>query len=480
MEKKFDVLIIGGGPAGLSIGALLAEEGVSSTIFERGAVLGGRYRSVNYHGCRLDSGIHLGFGFVPSVEETNIHRFLSHFGMPSEYKVIDWTLGLVSENKPQKIEFLKMDQKLGVGNFFQFFAFAAGVPLENATKRALNNAFKIMEDMSEEECRRSVSMPWSSWIDKNIEDPLAKTVLNVSAILMGARATDVNFGAFANVFGAFPRVGGLLPWYPKRGIWEDVLIAPLAKYITNHGGQIFTNKTAKEILIEKGKARGVVVVDNETLFLEEYRAPIVICAMPIFEAVARNILREQFLTKDWAKAIRRLAKLTHNDLTGHYLLREEIIPKKMPGWVHVWDADYGIPTYVGDWGLGSTINATHPRGKQLVCSYVPGTLEATPFGLTSPIEKVWEANTRWKKSMDKVFPGFIESIEFEGLNLQLNWGTYAWAAVPTEIDLQSPNIRGLYFAGDSVWSIGGMASDKVFQMAFPLQERILEYIRSGT
>ena len=69
-------------------------------------------------------------------------------------------------------------------------------------------------------------------------------------------------------------------------------------------------------------------------------------------------------------------------------------------------------------------------------------------------------------------------IEHEGLLLQLNWGRYAFALMPTEIDIKSPNIRGLYFSGDSVWSVGGMASDKIYQMAFPLRDKILDYIDS--
>ena len=62
--------------------------------------------------------------------------------------------------------------------------------------------------------------------------------------------------------------------------------------------------------------------------------------------------------------------------------------------------------------------------------------------------------------------------------MQLNWGRYAWAKVPVEIDVQSPNIRGLFFAGDSIRSVASMVSDKIYEMAFPLMERILEYRRS--
>jgi hypothetical protein len=94
------------------------------------------------------------------------------------------------------------------------------------------------------------------------------------------------------------------------------------------------------------------------------------------------------------------------------------------------------------------------------------------------METVKEANRRWEEAVEKAFPGFAKAIEFRGMTLQLNWGRYSWAAVPTEIDMQSPNIRGLYFGGDTIRSVTSMVSDKIYQMVFPLCERIIKYLRS--
>lgn len=481
MQEKFDVLIIGGGPGGLSIGSLLAKEGVSSAILEREPSLGGRYRAVNFHGCRSDNGIRLApTGMFALAEDTAMSKFLSFLGFPPEYKVIEWTMGIVSKDKPGRIDYAKMDRSRGVGIFFDFFAFGSGMALEDTAKEELTTAFKLMEDMSAEEMRKSVDVSFASWIDRNVKDPMAQTILNFAAPLMGAAAAEVNYGQMANIFGAFPKlgVGGPLFGYPKQGNFEDFVITPLTKYYTDRGGSVFTNRRVRSILIENGVAKGVVVQNTETGFLEEYTAPVVVCAIPIFEAVSKNILGSEFLTKDWAEAIERCANLAFEDLTGFYLLRKDVIPREGPGWVHVFDADYGIPTYVGDWCVGSLFNAVEPPGKQLIFSYIPGGLEATHFGLNSPIDKVQEANRRWEEAVEKVFPGFAESIEFRGMTLQLNWGRYAWAVVPTEIEMQSPNISGLYFAGDTVWSVSSMVSDKVYEIAFPLCERILKYIRS--
>ena len=89
-----------------------------------------------------------------------------------------------------------------------------------------------------------------------------------------------------------------------------------------------------------------------------------------------------------------------------------------------------------------------------------------------------EAHRRWKDAVEKAFPGFNDAIEDEAINLQLNFTRYAYAVVPTEVDIQPPKVKGLYFGGDSIRSIGTPMSDKCFQLAFPLCERVRDYMHS--
>lgn len=81
MRNKFDVLIIGGGPGGLTIGSLLAKDGVKSAIIEKESNLGGRYRSINFHGCRSDNGVRMPTALVRKPEQTFMYKFLSHMGI---------------------------------------------------------------------------------------------------------------------------------------------------------------------------------------------------------------------------------------------------------------------------------------------------------------------------------------------------------------------------------------------------------------
>lgn len=479
MKKEFDVVIVGGGPGGLAVGCLLAKEGISSAIIEKAPALGGRYRSIDFHGCRVDSATHYLVSLSGSIEKTASYEYFSSLGIPLEQKYVPWTMGLVTRESPGQVKHFEMDPKLGAGNFFEFFAFATGVEMGDESKQEIMRVVQLCTDMSQEECRSLVNICFGDWLDRYVEEPIAKAVMEGMGPVIGAPVSQVNFGFVANAWRTFLDAGAPMPWYPKNGTLESEMIAPLEKYYTDHGGQVITNRTVRNITIEDGKARGVVAHDRHSRFMmEEYGATVVICAIPIFEAVAKNVLGREYLTEDWAESIRRCAAMAGPDLSGFFLLREDVVPRDGYGWRHIFDNDYGIPTYVGDLTLGSFINAVEPPGKQLITSMVPGTSELNPFGLTGEMAKVRQAHARWKESVEKGFPGFNEAIEYEGMNLQLNFTRYAYAVVPTEIDIQSPNIKGLYFAGDSIRSVGAQCSDKCFDVASPVCERVLEYVRS--
>ncbi|MGE3151599.1 MAG: FAD-dependent oxidoreductase [Nitrospiraceae bacterium] len=63
------VLIIGAGPAGLTTAYELSKQGLSSTVLESGAQVGGISKTVNYAGYRFDIGGHRFFSKVPLINE---------------------------------------------------------------------------------------------------------------------------------------------------------------------------------------------------------------------------------------------------------------------------------------------------------------------------------------------------------------------------------------------------------------------------
>jgi protoporphyrinogen oxidase len=76
-----DVVILGGGPAGLTASYQLSKQGVSSTLVEKDAVVGGLARTVTHNGFRFDIGGHRFFTKIPEVQsvwrELLGHEFLT-------------------------------------------------------------------------------------------------------------------------------------------------------------------------------------------------------------------------------------------------------------------------------------------------------------------------------------------------------------------------------------------------------------------
>lgn len=63
-----EVIIIGGGPAGLTAAYQLSKEGTRTTVIEKDDVVGGISRTVNYRGFRFDIGGHRFFTKIPEVQ----------------------------------------------------------------------------------------------------------------------------------------------------------------------------------------------------------------------------------------------------------------------------------------------------------------------------------------------------------------------------------------------------------------------------
>ena len=482
MDLQYDAIVIGGGPGGLSIGALLANRGLKTAVLEKNPWLGGRYRSIEFAGCRVDNGVHLLTGHVHTKEETFCKQVFDKIGLSIRQKDVDWNMGLVGREGSEAIEFFKMDRSKGVEAFFEFFAFGANVEMPEEDKKDFRKLFELMASMSLEERRKLVNVSWADWLEQNCGNPLVIAILSVETQLLGNTTDLLNAGSKISNFHLFTQSGAVPFWYPEEGTLEDAIIKPLGAFIEKSGGKVITNCTARKVMIEDDRVTGVWARDNPSDLLHEIRAPIVVTAAPLFFNVGeRRLLPREIFPPTWQQAMDVGASLSDEDLTGLYLLNKKVIPDHYYGWIHLFEASpEGMPVYVGDWLKGDFVNAKVPEGKQLVSMFVTAKNNTAPFGLDSSREAVNQCVHAWEQAMERALPGFLESIEEKGITLQLNWGRFAWGIVPEEIDVKSPTVKGLYFAADSARSVASLASDKVYEVALLCEDAIAADLLTST
>ena len=467
MDLKYDALVIGGGPGGLAIGGLLARRGLKTAVLEQAPWLGGRMRSIAFAGCRVDNGVHLMTGNVPSKEETYCKRLFDKLGLSLQQKDVAWTMGLVGRAGSQGIEFFTMDRSKGIKAFFEFFAFGANMEMPADAKQDMARLFEAMSDLDYEERRKLCSISWKDFMEANCGNPLVRAVFSVEAQLSGSAPEQISAGSRTSYFHLFPASGAVPFWYPAAGTLEDAVVAPLARYIETKNGAVHTNCAARQVILAGGRAVGVWARDQASDNLLEFKAPIVVAAVPLYFAVGKDrLMPMEIFPESWQRALAVGHTLADEDLTGVYLLRDQVIPDEYYGWIHVFDAsEGGMAKYVGDWLKGDFVNATVPAGQQLVSTFITASNVTAPFGRHSDREAVQKALAGWENAMERAFPGFKSQIEQRQVTLQLNWGRHALGVVSEEIDVQSPTVKGLYFAGDSVRNVKSLASDCVFEIA---------------
>jgi len=475
--KEYDVVVIGGGVGGLITACLLAKTSLKTLVIEKAQSLGGRCRSIEFAGCRVDCGVHIiTHTTSKNPEDSYLIQALRSLGVDLKHKPVTWWLGLVGRKDQQKPEYLA--NPLKIESFFEFFSFMSGIELGAEEKGELSKFFDEFGDLSIDNCKTNLDIDLAQWIKENVKNPLSQAFFYGFGILSAVQPEEMSFGAFSYAMSRFKKLGGLTMFYPSEGTLEDTVVKPIAEALKKFGGEIRTNATARRVIIEENAVKGVWIRDNASNIHFDVNSSNVVCAFPIFESLKYGILKEENFTSAWLETIRGNAKFATTDLTGYYLLKKTVVPEDSYPWVHIFDASYGIPTYAGDYALGSFFGAKVHEGKQIIFSYIPGTLPATPFGLDPDRKQIHRAHERFKAAMEKMFPGFQNSIEKEAYALPGNWSRWYLTKAPIELGVKSPIVKGLYFSGDSVLPVGSLMTDHAAMSAMRCAGTIIDDLRT--
>lgn len=258
------VIIAGGGWSGLAAAVELSQS-CELQIFEAGAVLGGRARSVRWQGIDVDNGQHLMLGAYQQML-----ALMQQIGLDPDTvfkrQAIDLSIR-DPEYKPLNISsngFLPaaLNRLLHLWRSSDFNSVLAVRRLQASLTHTAE-----LRDITVADLLQQTRQP--PRLIRQLWEPLTLAMLN----------TPINEAAamvFANVLNASLFAGNkatelLIPKQPLG----DILPSPAAAYLNRHGAQIVLNNRIQSLLIDHNQVRGIVDQHGD-----QHQADAVILALP--------------------------------------------------------------------------------------------------------------------------------------------------------------------------------------------------------
>jgi len=272
MSSQYDFLIIGGGIAGLHIGALLSQHG-KVIVFEKSHEIGGRARIENIDGFKLDYGVHpirFGPNSAIGISLLEINKSIS-FIKPGK----SWA-------------FLKNGEKtiFPTGGIMAIVR-SSMVPFTSTLKLLLK-----IKKMDTKDFQELYDISLKEWLEKeNIRSELKKfLIMTSSAIQVNPFPERSSAGELLHNIKRVLEIGSI--YYPKDG-WSPIF-SQFSEKIKENGGMIKTNSKVQEIIIENGNAAAAKVNG------ERISANNIISTIPvqkIFTILDEHHCKEEFVKK---------------------------------------------------------------------------------------------------------------------------------------------------------------------------------------
>jgi zeta-carotene desaturase len=259
-----DVLIVGGGLAGLATAADLVDAGVPVTVLEKRAVLGGKVSSwEDAAGDPVESGLHVFFGSY-----THLLALMRRVGA---YPHIGWKAHTIHVAQPggRTATFRFPDLPAPLGGIVAFTSTDLLTWQEKWTNcRALILPWLMSLPMIE----RWDALSYAEWHRRfRIAPGVLTKWWNPIALSMGfLPATEMSARPMTTVFHHFARSTHASQVGCLDGPPSERLHAPLAEYITARGGRILTGTRAAGVEVAGDWVTGVRLGDGRLLTADAY------------------------------------------------------------------------------------------------------------------------------------------------------------------------------------------------------------------
>jgi phytoene dehydrogenase-like protein len=404
MSKKYDAIIIGGGPGGISCGALLSKWGARTLVIEKNDTVGGKaVTPTNKDGFAYELGPKLQ---VPA-QGPSFAKIFKELGMESQLKQIPLDTAMLGYRGPSgkyRLNVQPASTGLSPEPFFETWGLepsqheiALNFMIHMATLTP--EQISALDDVTSLDWYRSLPIPnlpsqVESYVRMHANASLAVPVDLVSASEQLTIMQDIALrGAAGYYVGGFGRV-----------------LADIGRAMKALGGDIVTRARVQKIKVSNGRVTGVTT-DQDT-----FEAPIVISDAGIQPTVLKLVGEKEFdqAYVNWAKDI-----VPSWGFTGvKYFLNKKVLKQQM---YDIWadDTTMDMQRFLdmrnGKIGEDVIVFATVPSnwdpnmappGKQCV---VAGTI-------CSPDPKareIAELHQKLDRMWDKLFPGFMDAVMYK-------------------------------------------------------------------
>ncbi len=426
-----DVIVIGGGYAGLSAGAILAYNGKKVLLLEKATVLGGRAHYIEKDGFLLEYGIHA-------------NRNASEGAAAAVFRKVGKTLDFIEPGEPE----LWLNGK--------FVPLPSNVPKivkskDIGTKTKLNAALMLV---------KLVAGKPEKLFPKAVDEMVSRSTPEETLMLMrvlsgiGIIAPDLK-NSSAGEFGAYLKAAlkaKVKVAYPRHGTRQ---IIDTLKSVIEGSGEIRTGANVEHVSIKNGKV-DAVKVDGQML-----SAPVVIGALPIQQ------LPELFGGKDLPLRFVKYAQglIPTAGISLDFGLSKKI--SERDGLLVTSD-----PVTMGQFTSNIDPSAA-PAGKQLGTWYYP-----LPAGWLKNDERMQREADNLKKMLAEMFPGIWEALEWERLLFMPMVDGFLPKPGQTRLerpDFSMPGISNFFLAGDTT-KAEGTGGDTAFNSAIAVAELVLNYL----
>jgi phytoene dehydrogenase-like protein len=273
VNNYYNVIVIGGGFAGLCTSAYLTSWGFSVLVCEQASETGGYFRSFTRDGFKFDTGL-------KAVENAGmLLPMLKQLKLENKVKLMKSRTALVLPDR-----FVALKDKKDINLFYE--ALANHFPNQRTGLKAIlgesekisdwvNFLVTIPNPLFEEPKNLMKHLP--GWFVRNLPSLIRSPSMNrlmevpltdflsryLSDIELIRILTELFFSGTPALFGlGYSRIYFDYV-YPEGGLQD--LTKALSEHILEHGGEIRTSTQVRKILVKEGKAFGVELTDGQKI-----------------------------------------------------------------------------------------------------------------------------------------------------------------------------------------------------------------------